>query len=77
MTTPAGMVPGAYVDFLSRAYSAIKSVDPNVIVISGALSPTGDGDWIRWADDFEYMEQALSAGMLDYADCVGGTSQWL
>ncbi len=70
-TTPAGMVPAAYVDFLSRAYLAIKAVDPDIIVISGALSPTGPGDWIQWADDFEYMQQALDAGMLDFSDCIG------
>ncbi|MEZ4515588.1 MAG: hypothetical protein R3C44_01695 [Chloroflexota bacterium] len=39
-------------------------------MISGALSPTGTGDWVRWADDFEYMDRALAAGMLNYADCV-------
>jgi hypothetical protein len=70
-TTPAGMVPEVYVDFLSRAYNAIKAVDPDIIVISGALSPTGPGDWVRWADDFEYMERAIAAGMLDVTDCVG------
>jgi hypothetical protein len=67
----AGIVPEDYVDFLSRAYAAIKAQDPDVIVISGALSPTGPGDWVRWADDFEYMDRMLAAGALDYADCVG------
>ena len=32
---------------------------------------TGTGDWVRWADDFEYLDRALAAGMLSYADCVG------
>jgi hypothetical protein len=67
----AGIVPEDYVDFLSRAYAAIKAQDPNIIVISGALSPTGPGDWVRWADDFEYMDRMLAAGALDHADCVG------
>jgi hypothetical protein len=26
---------------------------------------------VRWADDFEYLDRALAAGMLNYADCVG------
>jgi hypothetical protein len=69
--TANGISPEDYVTFLSTAYDTIKAIDPNVIVISGALSPTGPGDWVRWADDFEYMDRLLAAGMLDYADCVG------
>jgi polysaccharide biosynthesis protein PslG len=26
---------------------------------------------VSWADDFEYLDRALAAGMLNYADCVG------
>ncbi|HZD11351.1 MAG TPA: hypothetical protein VE553_08415 [Candidatus Binatia bacterium] len=70
-TTPNGISPEDYVRFLELAYNAIKEQDSNIIVVSGALSPTGDGDWVRWADDFAYLERALAAGMLNYADCVG------
>lgn len=70
-TSANGISPEDYVRFLQVAHDAIKAKDPNIIVISGALSPTGSGDWVRWADDFEYMERALAAGMLSYADCVG------
>ncbi|RMG96254.1 MAG: hypothetical protein D6706_10550 [Chloroflexi bacterium] len=70
-TSPNGISPEDYVEFLRVAYETIKAIDPNIIVISGALSPTGTGDWIRWADDFEYLDRALAAGMLNYADCVG------
>ncbi len=70
-TTPNGISPEDYVRFLQLAYDAIKAHNPDIIVISGALSPTGDGDWVRWADDFAYMDRALAAGMLEYADCVG------
>ncbi len=70
-TTANGISPEDYVRFLQVAHDTIKAKDPNIIVISGALSPTGTGDWIRWADDFEYMDRALAAGMLNYADCVG------
>lgn len=69
--TANGVSPEDYVQFLSQAYQAIKEVDPNVIVISGALSPTGPGDWVKWADDFEWLDRALAAGMLTHADCVG------
>ncbi|MBK6711263.1 MAG: hypothetical protein IPG51_13155 [Chloroflexi bacterium] len=70
-TTTNGISPEDYVNFLRQAYETIKAQDPNIIVISGALSPTGPGDWVRWADDFEYLDRALAAGMLNYADCVG------
>jgi polysaccharide biosynthesis protein PslG len=69
--TANGISPEDYVRFLRLAYETIKAADPDIIVISGALSPTGDGDWVRWADDFAYMDRAIAAGMLDYADCVG------
>jgi hypothetical protein len=69
-TATAGIRPADYVDFLSRAYNAIKAVDPNVIVISGALSPTGVNN-AQVMDDFVYLDQALAAGLLNYADCVG------
>ncbi|WP_420628898.1 hypothetical protein [Candidatus Leptofilum sp.] len=69
--TTNGISPEDYVRFLEVAYNAIKAADPNIIVISGALSPTGTGDWVRWADDFEYLDRALAAGMLNFTDCVG------
>lgn len=69
--TANGVSPEDYVQFLQVAHDAIKAADPNIIVISGALAPTGDGDWIKWADDFAWMDRALAAGMLNYADCVG------
>lgn len=70
-TSANGISPEDYVEFLRQAYETIKGHDPNIIVISGALSPTGPGDWVSWADDFEYLDRALAAGMLNYADCVG------
>jgi hypothetical protein len=70
-TAPDGLSPEKYVEFLSVANTAIKAHDPNIITISGALAPTGPGDWVAWADDFEYMDRQLAAGMLNHADCVG------
>ncbi|MFW6183004.1 MAG: cellulase family glycosylhydrolase [Chloroflexota bacterium] len=70
-STAEGLSPEAYVEFLSVAHEAIKAQDPNIIVVSGALSPTGVHDAVTSYDDFQYMEAMVSAGMLDYADCVG------
>lgn len=69
--TDNGVNPEDYVRFLETSYNAIKAKDPNVIVISGALSPTAGGDGIAWLDDFVWMDRAIAAGMLNYADCVG------
>lgn len=70
-TTANGVNPEDYVRFLEVAYNAIKVQDPNIIVISGAVSPTGGGDWVSWIDDFQWLDRALPAGLLNYADCVG------
>ncbi|MBC6937041.1 MAG: hypothetical protein DWB42_14545, partial [Chloroflexi bacterium] len=60
-----------YVTLLRTAYSAIKAVDPGIIVISGALSPTGGDGGVRAYDDFVYMDMLIQAGVLNVSDCVG------
>lgn len=66
-----GLSAERYVQLLTAAHAAIKSVDPGIIVISGALSPTGWNDGVAAYDDFVYMEMLINAGLLDVADCVG------
>jgi hypothetical protein len=76
--TKEGVSAERYVEMLRLSYQAIKSRDPNIIVISGALSPLG-GTWtdknnperIIALDDFEYFDQMIAAGALSYCDCVG------
>jgi hypothetical protein len=59
-----------YVELLKLTYHAIKAADPNAIVVSGALTPTGAPQ--PWAiDDYTYLEQMYQAGMKDYCDAVG------
>ncbi|MGQ9567574.1 MAG: cellulase family glycosylhydrolase [Anaerolineae bacterium] len=61
---------GRYVQILAAAYQAIKAQDPNAIVVSGALTPTGAPP--PWAvDDFIYLEQMYQAGLKNYCDAVG------
>ncbi len=62
---------------LAPAYQAIKAVNPNVMVISGAPTPTGAfngcgsiGD-IVGCDDWFYISQMRDAGAANYLDCVG------
>ncbi len=82
--TQAGINPVEYVKMLATAYAAIKARDPNVVVISGALSPTGincagtfpqcEGGRPIVVDDATYLTQFVQAGGLQYTDCVGAHS---
>jgi len=76
--TAEGVSAERYVEMLQMAYQAIKSRDPNIIVISGALSPVGatatdpnNPDRVVYVDDFVYFDQMIAAGLLDHCDCVG------
>jgi hypothetical protein len=64
-----------FVELQRVAYTTIKNIDPGIIVISGAPSPTGgfvdQNGVVRAIDDFDYMDQMISAGLLNYADCIG------
>ena len=69
--TGGGLSATAYLDLLSPTYAAVKAVDPNIIVISGALAPTGWNDPNVAIDDFPYLQQMIDAGLLNNVDCVG------
>jgi hypothetical protein len=65
--------PEEYAKLLKVAYSAIKSADPDAIVISAGLSPTG-GPMPIAMEDTEYLRQIyeIAGGSLDgYTDIVG------
>lgn len=74
-TSTSGLSAANYVTMLRETYTAIKAIDPGIIVISGALAPTGgwvepDGR-VSAIDDFDYLTQMIDAGLLNYTDCVG------
>lgn len=76
--TAEGVSAERYVEMLRLSYQAIKSRDPNIIVISGALAPTGanlfdehNPERRLTMDDFEYFDRMVAAGFLNYCDCVG------
>jgi LysM repeat protein len=72
---PTGQInPTSYVALLTKSYNAIKAVNGNTIVISGALAPTGaEGAYGLsrvWNDDRYYAGMA-TAGAGRVSDCIG------
>ena len=70
---PAGEIdPASYVNsMLAPAYNAIKATNPNVMVIGGALAPTGfDNGTNAWSDS-RYVRGMAAAGAARYMDCIG------
>ncbi len=70
-TSVRGLSASNYVQLLREVYDMTQEVSPGTIVITGALAPTGLDDGIGAINDQRYMEQMISAGMLDVTDCVG------
>jgi hypothetical protein len=65
--------PGAYVSLLQRCYAAIKRADPNAMVISAGLSPTGTWNAEARPDDWylESMYVAMGGSSRGYFDVLG------
>jgi len=73
---PAGQIsPSSYVqNMLIPASNAIKSANPNVMVISGAPAPTGFYGGVcggGGCDDAPYVAGMAAAGAANYIDCIG------
>lgn len=71
MEWPHGPNAWEYVQMLRVAYTEIKAVDPNIIVVSGGLAPT-----ITTADrgaisDIEYAAEMLDNGAAQWFDAFG------
>ncbi len=70
---PAGQIsPYSYVNsMLAPSYNAIKAVNPNITVISGALAPTGFDNGTNAWSDARYLDGMRAAGAASYMDCIG------
>lgn len=62
-----------YTALLSASYSAIKSRNSNVMVISAALAPTGAAPAYPndVVNDNDFLRQMVDAGALNVMDCLG------
>jgi hypothetical protein len=67
-----GRVPDAagYVRLLAACSTAIRAADPNAVIISAGLAPTGNHDATALPDDL-YLQQMYDAGFAQYVDVVG------
>jgi Tol biopolymer transport system component len=62
--------PAAYTEMLKTAYTAIKAVDPEVLVISGGLATTGDGSPTAYGD-LDFLQAMYDAGAKGHFDALG------
>lgn len=61
----------AYIDMISKAYPAIHAACNDIVVVSGAPTPTGFNDGITAFDDGTFLEQMYQAGLKNYSDAIG------
>ena len=62
--------PGGYVEMLCRAYHALKDVDPEIVVISGAIAPTIALDGTRDLSDLVFLQSLYDLGGGDCFDVL-------
>lgn len=69
-----------YLELLRQAYEAVKAADPNALVVSAGLAPTGFNDaynaqagnlGVNAVDDRVFLRDLYAAGLADYADAIG------
>jgi hypothetical protein len=59
-----------YVQLLQLSYRAIKAVNPDIIVVSGALTPAGNVGAAA-VDDIDYLNQMYANGAKGFFDALG------
>ena len=62
--------PAGYADMLCRAYAALKAVDPDIVVISGAIAPTIALDGSRDLSDLVFLQALYDHGGGDCFDVL-------
>ncbi|MCB0208428.1 MAG: cellulase family glycosylhydrolase [Anaerolineae bacterium] len=62
--------PATYTELLKLSYNAIKSANPDMIVVTGAMTPTGAPPPAAM-DDVEYLRQMYANGAKGFFDAVG------
>jgi len=65
--------PAAYTELLRACYTAIKAADPNAIVVSAGLAPTGT-DSAEAMPDTAFLQGMYDAGAAAYFDVLGANA---
>lgn len=60
-----------YLDMLSGAYAALKAVNPDIIVVSAGLAPTGFNDGVNAINDRVFLQNLYTNGLADVSDVIG------
>ncbi len=60
-----------YLTALRASYVAVKNIDPNIIVVSAGLTPTGTNDGRVAVDDRQYLRQMYAGGLAKISDAIG------
>lgn len=60
-----------YIDLLADAYEAIKAVNPDALVITGGLAPTGLNDRINAIDDRVFLAALIEQDVAQVSDGIG------
>ena len=62
--------PAGYTELLCAAFAAVKSADPEALVVSAGLAPTNHDD-AEAMDDRRFLREMLEAGAVECMDVVG------
>lgn len=62
--------PAGYTEMLCRTYEALKAVDPDIVVISGAIAPTISLDGYFGLSDLIYLQELYDNGAADCFDIL-------
>jgi polysaccharide biosynthesis protein PslG len=68
--------PERYTEMLCRTYRALKTIDPEIIVISGSLAPTIDISGYN-LNDMAYLQRMYNAGVAECFDVMGAQAYGL
>ena len=70
-SSPDGVSPENYTEFLRQASAAVHASDPMSIVVAGSLAPTGSNDGVNVIDDLAFYQRMYTAGAAPYFDVLG------
>ncbi|MBI5671488.1 MAG: LysM peptidoglycan-binding domain-containing protein [Chloroflexi bacterium] len=65
----------SYIELLRVGYAAVKAADPQAVVVSAGLAPTGYNDGVNAINDRLYLRELYAAGLAASSDAIGAHPQ--